>query len=172
MIDRASIRQSPEEAALSRGDRHRSPLVWDDPLLDHPGLRQRIRRASDQIRGQHLQIAPIFQQLQVTVASGSLRDSQTLAFRLQGAIQAHFLLEQEIVFPLVLATCPNLSDDLTGLLEDHGVLDSSFRKSVDLIVAAARRSATQALDEFVSRFRTHENREEAVLALAVGDRLE
>ena len=132
------------------------------------GLRLRVRRSADQIREQHERIAPLFEILNAMILEDRLRDAQTTAFRLQGAIRSHFLLEEQIVFPMLSALRPDRSRELRSLAEDHASLESSFEALIDLILAAALVPARDALSAFCFVLVEHEKREESLLQAAIG----
>jgi iron-sulfur cluster repair protein YtfE (RIC family) len=130
-------------------------------------LRRRVRRAANQIREQHERISPLFAHLDAVLIEGNLRDAQTTAFRLQGALRAHFLLEEQIVFPVLSALCPDRADELGPLEEDHTSLESDFAALIDLILATALQTAGEALHTFTLVLLEHESREEILLNDAI-----
>jgi iron-sulfur cluster repair protein YtfE (RIC family) len=126
-----------------------------------------VRRAANQIREQHERISPLFSHLNAVLIEGNLRDAQTTAFRLQGALRAHFLLEEQIVFPVLRALCPDRSSELETLVEDHTSLEADFTALIDLILATALQTAGDALRTFTIVLVEHERREEILLNDAI-----
>lgn len=137
-------------------------------MTDQAGLRRRMLRAASQIREQHERIVPLFAHLNAVIIEGSLRDAQTTAFRLQGALRTHFLLEEQIVFPVLRELCPDRSSEFVTLLEDHASLESNFGALIDHILAGAPRTATKSLRAFTSALLEHEKREEGLLQAVIG----
>ncbi len=142
----------------------RSTLV----MTSQAGLRGRMRRAVNQIREQHERIAPLFSHLNTVLVEGNLRAAQTTAFRLQGALRAHFLLEEQIVFPVLRALSPDRSIQFGTLEEDHASLESDFGALIDRILAAATGPARESLGAFTFVLVEHERREDELLQAAIG----
>ncbi len=144
------------------GDNGRATLA----TKDQAGLRRRIRRAANQIREQHERIAPLFVELNAMLTESRHRDAQTTAFRLQGALRAHFLLEEQIVFPSLRALRPNSAVEYVTLLEDHVSLEASFSELIDQILSATTQTATESLRTLTAAIVVHERREESLLQAA------
>ena len=126
-------------------------------------LRDRLKRAADQIQGQHRRLEPLFEQLSSALASGVSRDAQTAAFRLDGAIRAHFQLEEKIVFPAIRGLCSQNDTGLEALVEDHRGFGVALQAIIDQILGAQLDLAAQALEKFWLAIKDHESREEAFL---------
>ena len=92
-----------------------------------PDLRCRIRRTARLIGGQHERLAPIFAELNAAVASGGTREAETAAYRLEGAMRAHFLLEEQIFFPALRGLYPDREPELRMLIKDHERLCAQLR---------------------------------------------
>jgi iron-sulfur cluster repair protein YtfE (RIC family) len=137
-------------------------------ITNQVGLRRRMRRAVDQIREQHERIAPLFSHLNAMLIESNLRDAQTTAFRLQGALNAHFQLEEKIVFPVLCALCPDRSGEFSFLEDDHASLESDFNELVDHILKATLATARESLSAFTFVLMEHERREEDLLQAAIG----
>jgi iron-sulfur cluster repair protein YtfE (RIC family) len=126
-------------------------------------LRDRLKRAAGQIQIQHRRLEPLFEALSSALASGTSRDAQTAVFRLDGAIKAHFLLEEKIVFPAIHGLSSQHHAELEALAKDHRGLGEAFQAVVDLILEARLDLAAQSLEKCWLAIKDHEYREEAFL---------
>lgn len=150
--DRAEI--EPSAPAASRSEEMKPNQL---------GLIYRLRRAANQIHGQHELLRPIFSELANAISSQLSREAQTAAFRLDGGMRAHFLLEEEVVFPALRGMCPEREDELIALIEEHSRflvdLDALVARILDRDLAAAERCLS-VCSKFIAE---HELREEAVI---------
>ncbi|MBW2541396.1 MAG: hemerythrin domain-containing protein [Deltaproteobacteria bacterium] len=128
------------------------------------GLSDHLKRASDQIQAQHRRLEPLFEDLSRALAGGSSRDAQTAAFRLDGAVKAHFLLEEEVVFPAIRGLRPEHQAELETLVGDHEGLGVGLQTVIDQILKAQFDLASQSLESCRLAIRKHEMREEAFLS--------
>jgi hypothetical protein len=127
-------------------------------------IRERLKRAVDQIQSQHRLLEPLFEKLSSSLASGTSRDAQTAAFQLDGAIQAHFQLEEKIVFPTFRGLRTQNDTELEVLLEDHRSLRRELQFLIDQILESQLDLAAQHLEKFWLAVKDHEYREEAFLS--------
>ena len=135
-----------------------------------PDLRCRIRRTARLVGGQHERLAPIFAELNTAVASGDTREAETAAFRLEGAMRAHFLLEEQIFFPAFQGLYPDREPELRMLMKDHERLRAELRALIDLILASKLQLAAKSIAACSAALLEHEAREELfVKALAEGE---
>ena len=126
-------------------------------------LRGRLKRAAGQIQTQHRRLEPFFEDLSRALASGTSRDAQTAAFRLDGAIKAHFLLEEKIIFPAIRGLPSQHHPDIEALAEDHRGLGAALQAVIDRILEARLDLAAQALEKCWLAIKDHEYREETFL---------
>jgi len=126
-------------------------------------LRGRLKRAAGQIQTQHSRLEPFFKDLSRTLASGTNRDAQTAAFRLDGAIKAHFLLEEKIIFPAIRGLPSEYHAELEALAEDHRGLGVALQTVIDQILEARLDLAAQSLEKCWLAIKDHEYREETFL---------
>jgi len=131
---------------------------------DEVELRDRLKRAAGQIRGQHRRLEPLFVQLSRALASGIGRDAQTEAFRLDGAIRAHFLLEEKVAYPAIRGLCSQRDTELEALVEDHRALGGRLQDIIDRILEGRLDLAAQRLEKYQLALNAHESREEDFLA--------
>ena len=127
-------------------------------------LSDHLKRASDQIQAQHRRLEPLFEDLSSALAGGSSRDAQTAAFRLDGAVKAHFLLEEEVVFPAIRGLRPKHQVELEVLVGDHQGLGVGLQAVIDQIIKGQLDLAAQSLESCRLAIKDHEGREEAFLS--------
>jgi len=126
-------------------------------------LRGRLKRAAGQIQTQHRRLEPFFEDLSRALASGTSRDAQNAAFRLDGAIKAHFLLEEKIIFPAIRGLPSEHHADIEALAEDHRRLGAALQAVIDQILEARLDLAAQSLEKSWLAIKDHEYREETFL---------
>ena len=127
-------------------------------------LRGRLKRAAVQIQTQHRRLEPLFDDLGSALASGTDRDAQTAAFRLDGAIKAHFLLEEKIIFPAIRGLRSQHDTELEALAEDHRGLGTALQCVIDQILEKRLDLAAESLEKCWLAVKDHEYREEAFLS--------
>jgi hemerythrin superfamily protein len=130
-------------------------------------IRERLKRAVDQIQSQHRLLEPLFEKLSSSLASGISRDAQTAAFQLDGAIKSHFQLEEKIVFPTFRGLRARNDTELEALIEDHRSLGREIQSLIDQILESKLDLAVQHLEKFWLAVKDHEYREEAFLSSAL-----
>jgi len=126
-------------------------------------LSDRLRRAACQVQSQHRRLAPLFDELRRAIAGGSEREAQTAAFRLSGAVRAHVLLEEEVVFPAVRGLCPEKHAELESLAEDHQGLAAGLQSVVEQVLGGQFELAAGSLESCRHAVEDHEFREESFL---------
>ena len=135
-----------------------------------PDLRRGIRRTALLVGGQYERFAPIFAELNTAVASGDTRAAETAAFRLEGAMRAQFLLEEQIFFPAIQGLYPDREPELRMLMKDHERLRAELRALIDQILASQLQLAAKSIAACSAALLDHEAREELfVKALAEGE---
>ncbi len=125
------------------------------------GIRSRLQRAVGQIEAQHERLAPIFNDLSRALARGAALDAQTAVFELKGAMQAHFLLEEQILFPALRGLYPERLRELDSLEEDHERLRTALRATTAQILASQLELAGETLASCMTSLVAHERREGA-----------
>jgi hypothetical protein len=133
--------------------------------MDHheTELRARLRRAAEQIQAQHRRLAPLVEELGRAIASRLPRDAQTAAFRFEGALRAHFLLEQEIVFPAIRSCFLLPQPEIDRFADDHRRIDAALRALIERVLERELELADRCLEACWLAIRDHERREEALL---------
>ncbi|MEM7410143.1 MAG: hemerythrin domain-containing protein [Myxococcota bacterium] len=124
------------------------------------GLRLRLQRAGRQMARQHQTLRPLAQAL------GAVSEPMSPAHfdRFTEALRAHFILEEDTVFPAVHGLHPETEADLEQLALDHDAL----REELATLARHGTRVSTHA-QEFLAHLRAHEAREEALLRRALAE---
>ncbi len=133
------------------------------------GLRHRLRRVLRQLEDQHRHLGPIFEEICRALRGGAVRDVSAAFERYREALAAHFELEESVFFPAVHGLTRDRGSDLCTLCEDH----EAFHAQLEAIREHLRRSELEAgqraLDALTASLRSHEQREEGLVAEVVGD---
>ena len=131
-------------------------------------LRDRLKRTAGQIEMQHRRLEPLFEDLSSALASGISRDAQTAAFRLDGAIRAHFLLEEKIIFPAIRGLCSQNHTELEAFAKDHRQSGCwSFKPSSTRSSKAQLDLAAQSLESCRLAIKDHEGARRGLFAAAL-----
>jgi hypothetical protein len=126
-------------------------------------LRDRLRRAADQIQAQHRRLEPLVDDLSRALANQACREAQTAAFRFEGALKAHFLLEEEIVFPAIRGFCPQSTAELETFTGDHRRIGAGIQAVIGWILESRLEHAAKSLESCWHVIQDHEGREETFL---------
>ena len=127
------------------------------------GLRDHMKRAADQFHAQHERLVPLLEGLSAALADQSSRDAQTAAFRLEGAFRAHFLVEEELIFPAIRRLRAQLNAEITALVQDHRELRGGLRALIDQVLRSRLDLAAKSFDAFSLALADHEQREESLV---------
>jgi hypothetical protein len=129
---------------------------------DHPGLRLRLAREGRRIAGQHEYLAALEATTLRALERGDAREMGDALRGFEGALCAHFDLEEQVHFPALHGHEPALGAQLEQLVSDH----RAFRESLAQLCATAasgdRGAVAAAFDALVVALRTHESREESL----------
>jgi hypothetical protein len=137
------------------------------------GLRFRLRRAARQIAQQHQSIREILASLERSLGQGEPgRDAVHALFaRYREAVEAHFALEEDVLFPALHGLHPSRSPELDGLEAEHGDFASRLVALAEVLAGASLAEFAGGFEGFAQEMRAHETREER-LAHALADRIE
>ncbi|HXV37293.1 MAG TPA: hemerythrin domain-containing protein [Myxococcota bacterium] len=122
-----------------------------------------MKHVAEQIQAQHRRLAPLAEELGRAIASRLPRDAQTAAFRFEGALRAHFLLEQEVVFPAIRGCFPLPEPEIDRFADDHRRIDATLRALIEHVLECELELADRCLEACWLAIRDHERREEALL---------
>ncbi len=132
-------------------------------VSDQPGLRRRLACRGTGIASQHRQLDVFVREVSQALRRGQRRDCETAVFRLQGALNAHFAVEEQIVFPALHGLRPELADEVRALERDHERLRENMSRLALAIVSSDISTAQRALEEFDAALSAHERSEERIL---------
>ncbi len=130
---------------------------------DQPGLRIRLARQGTGIAVQHRQLDVFVREVSQALRRGQRRDCETAVFRLQGALNAHFAVEEQKIFPALHGLHFELADKILALERDHERLRKDVERLALAIVASDITTARRALEEFDAALSAHERSEERIL---------
>ena len=130
---------------------------------DQPGLRKRLARQGTGIASQHRQLDLFVREVSQALRLCQWRDCETAVFRLQGALNAHFAVEEQVVFPALHGLHSELADELLALERDHERLREDVDRLALAIVTSDITTARRALEEFDAALSAHERSEERIL---------
>ncbi len=130
---------------------------------EQPGLRIRLARQGTGIASQHRQLDVFVRKVSQALREGQRRDCETAMFRLQGALNAHFAVEEKIVFPALHGLHSELADKLRALERDHERLREDVDRLALAIVVSDITTARKTLEEFDAALSAHERSEERIL---------
>ena len=127
------------------------------------GLRKRLARQGTGIASQHRQLDAFIREVSQALQRGQRRDCETAVFRLQGALNAHFTVEEQIIFPALHGLHSELADKVWVLQCDHERLREHMDRLALAIVASDIATMQRALEEFDTALSAHERIEEHIL---------
>jgi len=126
------------------------------------GLRYRLRRTARKIAAQHQHLHAILVDFDVALAEGSRDRVAEVYGRYRSALEAHFALEEEVLFPALHGLQPEHEPELDALSRDHEAFLTE-------LAGLGERLADDRLDAFEGAFRDlvreldlHERREEVI----------
>ena len=92
------------------------------------GLRFRVKRAGRQIADQHRHLRSIYEAIRDAVKRGVAQEARDGLVRLQGAIDAHFALEDDVFFPALHGLHPDYTEALEALSGEHARFVEELRR--------------------------------------------
>ncbi len=130
---------------------------------DQPRLRKRLSCQGTGIASQHRQLDLFVREVSRALRLCQWRDCETAVFGLQGALNAHFAVEEQVVFPALLGLHSELADKVLALERDHERLREDVDRLALAIVASDITTARRVLEEFDAALSAHERCEERIL---------
>ena len=91
----------------------------DRPYLSRRPLRARVRRAARRVASEHARLESRYAALAAGLQHGSLREVRAAMARFQAELEAHFVSEEETLFPMLRAHEPGLATTLAELQQQH-----------------------------------------------------
>lgn len=137
---------------------------------EQPGLRLRLAHEAKRIASQHHHLHALELTTRRSVERGDREEMQAALLAYRGALDAHFDLEEQVHFPALHGLAPALRAQLDELTRDHqrirAELDRLAQALADGDAVAQRAALLPALANLAADLRTHETREETLLAEA------
>jgi hemerythrin-like domain-containing protein len=124
------------------------------------GLRHRLQRAARQIESQHQLMKPIHAELENALEHGSVERVREWMQRYREALEAHFELEDEVVFPAMLGYRPAWQARLSQLLLEHDRFRSELREIEQALDHVFGESVARRVADLKRALAAHERQEE------------
>jgi hypothetical protein len=116
------------------------------------------------VEHEHSQLDEQLRQCRASLADGQVQPSSLeLALELSESIEAHFGREESLYYPTLSTLLPEIANPLQRIVETHADFRSRLTAIVRDIQAGEGERADQALADFATRFRAHEQVEESLL---------
>ena len=128
------------------------------------GLRHRLRRAVRRSESQHVQLRALLAEIEGPLRAGTRIVAADLLARLRDALQAHFELEDQTLFPALHGLRPEVSAPIEGLCREHAQFLSELRDAL----AVASGCDCDTFLRLRAALGDHERREEQLLESVVG----
>ena len=148
---------SPSEVTLRK-------LEPSDRITD--SVLRRMGEIASQLEAQHRRLDPFFAQVATALAKGRSHDAQTAAFQLEGALGAHFLYEEEAVFPSIRCAFPEMGDELDALCDEHVQARAKIQAAITNILESQLERARDSFVACAIFLTLHEGRELALISEA------
>lgn len=132
------------------------------------GLRLRLRRALRQMESQHQRLRPLYQELARALEYQDLAGIRRQLDQYRNALDAHFSLEDEVLFPALQGLEPGCTSELVDLSREHGRFIDALAEVQAMLSAQFGRPVAERIEGLQTDLATHERREEAVLAKVIG----
>jgi iron-sulfur cluster repair protein YtfE (RIC family) len=127
------------------------------------GLRHRLRRALRQTAQQHQHLRTLHRRLDDAIGQGAVEAVRAAAERLHAALNAHFELEDSVIFPAVHGLEHGSAHDLNELAREHREYLRELERLRVELDAAGIAAFEDAYRAFRSAIGNHEQREESLL---------
>ena len=128
------------------------------------GLRYRLKRAARQIGIQHRHLDGIRLELGEAVADGAVDSAGDAFQRYCSAVEAHFILEDEVFFPAIHGLHPEHGGELESLSREHGEFTEQLRGMADQMERAGLEAFAKSFRSYVQSLVAHEGREEQLVS--------
>jgi hemerythrin len=128
------------------------------------GLRHRLRRCRRQIEKQHQQLHALHLELGEALAVGDADAARSLVERMLAAIDAHFAMEEGMLFPALHGLDPKSGRDVEAFAAQHARHRERLTDLQGDIAGELVASLAPAYREFAASMFEHEQHEEAWIA--------
>jgi hypothetical protein len=133
------------------------------------GLQHRIKRLVQQTADQHRHLGALHREIEQAFDRGARDEARGAAERFEAALAAHFELEQQVFFPALHGLAPARANELEALEREHAGFSSELRRVVASIASTPVDVARAELARCLGALRSHEEREERVIAAIAGE---
>jgi hemerythrin superfamily protein len=127
------------------------------------GTRARIDRALRTMEGQHVRLHEFYVELDQALLRSETSAAKTWLTRLISALQAHFELEETIVFPALSELDPKASAVVARLQKQH----RSVISELETLLEASHETLNDAVPELRRNLASHESDEESIVRLVL-----
>lgn len=129
-----------------------------------PGLRKRIEHEATGISHQHRMLAQLIRELSSALDEGMQARSRQVFSRLRSALRAHFLLEEDVVFPAFRGLHPEHEVAIESLADGHRSLWEDLDRLESSLEGADLGEAGRLLAALREALAAHEVAEETLLS--------
>ena len=130
------------------------------------GLRIRLDRALRHTQRQHSELAELERELQQAVDQDDEAEIQVWLERYASGLQAHFVLEEEMLFPILIRVDGELDSNVRKLLDQHDRLRGDLSK---LAAESNAYSVASGLAALKVEMAAHARLEEGLAIDALGE---
>ncbi len=127
------------------------------------GLRFRVRRAAKQMPEQHRHLDELQSRVKAALSVGAREDLEDLLSRFRCAIDAHFRLEDGVLFPALHGLHPKHTIELERLSREHAVMRDEFDRLRCRLEDDGLEAFGRDLRELFELLTRHEAREERLV---------
>jgi len=118
---------------------------------------------------QHRRLETFLDEIGLALEREDRRQCETAAFRLQGAMHAHFDVEAQVIFPSIRGRRPELARELDALERDQQRLLLQLDTVCTSALASDAATLRVALADFRRELGRHEQTAESILGRAHGE---
>jgi regulator of replication initiation timing len=136
------------------------------PEEPQPGLRLRLRGEAKRLSTQHKQLDTFFDMVTSALERGSLTGARVSFVRFCDALEAHIDLEDRVFFPALRGLRPDMTERLTGLVEEHTAVRLELDQLRDLLAVGSAETFSKQFERLGVFLGEHERREDELLELA------
>lgn len=130
-----------------------------------PGLRKRVEHEATGIRHQHRLLGQLIGELSGALDGGQRTRSRQIVSRLRSALRAHFLLEEDVVFPAFRGLHPEEGTAIDSLTDGHRTLwEKLERLELSVEQGPDLKEAARLFAVLREALSAHETAEETLLA--------
>lgn len=128
------------------------------------GTRRRMELEARRIFVQHRKLDELYDAVLEALLAGPKPAAELALLRFQDALDAHFSLEDELYFPALHGLQQNLGEQLDRLSAEHERLRTKLGHLAVVFHTRSREACMDLLEELADAIRSHEAREEELIA--------